>query len=74
MLEKKNFKGEKMYFPQTYSKIMIRNFSRYIVTEIKIFLECLVFKGVSFYSTNIKMLGDIQLYEVKYYVTSRPFQ
>ena len=32
-----------MYFHQKSSKIMIRNFSKYIVTvEIKIFLECLV--------------------------------
>ena len=37
-----------MYYQQKSSKIMIRIFSKYIVTEIKLFLECLVLKGMSY--------------------------
>ena len=49
MLEKKTFyQAEKMYFQQKSSKVTIRNFSKYIVTEIEIFLECFVLKGMSF--------------------------
>ena len=45
---------------------MIRNLSEYIVTGIKIFLNRLVLKGMSF--------GCIFRYDVKYYVTLRQFQ
>ena len=37
-----------MYFQQKSSKIMIRIMSKYIVTEIKLFLENLVLKGMNF--------------------------
>ena len=37
-----------MYFQQKSSKVTIRNFSKYIVPEIEIFLECFVLKGMSF--------------------------
>ena len=48
MLEKKFLNVKKMYFQQTPSKIMSRNFCKYIVTEKKIFLEYLELKGMSF--------------------------
>ena len=49
MTERKSFSKVKyMYFQQKYSKIMIIVLSRYIVTEIKLFLENLVLKGMSF--------------------------
>ena len=45
---KKNiFKGQIDVFSTKTLKIMIRILSRYIVTEIKIFLKCLVLKGKS---------------------------
>ena len=37
-----------MYFQKNYSKIIIRIFSNYIVTEVKLFLENLVLKGMGF--------------------------
>ena len=40
--EKNIYKGEKMYFQPKSSKITIQNFSEYIVTDIDIFLDCLV--------------------------------
>ena len=46
--EKTIFKGEINVFSTKSSNIMIRIFSKYIVTEIKWFFECLVLKGMSF--------------------------
>ena len=50
MREKKYiFKGEKLYLQQKSSKIMIRNFSKWIVTETKKdFTECLEIQGMGF--------------------------
>ena len=46
-----------MYFQQKSSEITIRNFSEYIVTEIEIFLDCLLWKGMSFTIFKLLNLG-----------------
>ena len=46
-----------MSFQQISSKIMVRIFSKYIVTEIKLFLENLVLKGMSFIIYKLKNFG-----------------
>ena len=51
-------------------KIMIWNFSKYIVTvwnETIFRMPCI--KGNAIYNLKTYILGDISLYDVKYYVT-----
>ena len=55
--EKTIFKGELNVFSIKSSKIMIRIFSNYIVTEIKLFLECLILKGMSFITYKLINFG-----------------
>ena len=46
--EKTFLKVKRMYFQQKSLKTIMRNFSKYIVAEIKTFLICLVSEGMNF--------------------------